>query len=305
MEIFGSLLSQMLFLFLCILIGFTLNRTHVIAGDMDMVESRLLTYVCMPAMVFQSFRNNCTPENLAENAGLLLVNAGIIFLCVLLGSFLAPKFTKNPYEQGIYRYSIYSSNYGFMGNAMVLGVLGEAMLYRYLIFTLPTSLFFYIVAIRWLMPWNSRFTFRSLVNPLMIALAAGLVFGLSGLPVPAFLDKTLSGLSACYSPLAMVMTGFVIGKYDLRALIRRKDAYVITGIRLLLIPLAMYGIARLIRLPHDAIVLTMFFTAMPCGINTIVFPAAYGQDETIGAGMAVVSNVLGLITVPLLISMVL
>ena len=52
-------------------------------------------------------------------------------------------------------------------------------------------------------------------------------------------------------------------------------------------------------------ILTMFFAAMPCGINTIVFPDAFGQDETIGAGMAVVSNVIGLITVPLLLSLVL
>ena len=47
----------------------------------------------------------------------------------------------------------------------------------------------------------------------------------------------------------------------------------------------------------------LIFTAMPLGLNTIVFPAAYGGDENIGASMAVISNVIGLVTVPLMMQL--
>ena len=51
--------------------------------------------------------------------------------------------------------------------------------------------------------------------------------------------------------------------------------------------------------------LMLFYSAMPLGLNTIVFPAAYGGDETPGAGMAVISNLVGIISVPLILSLVL
>jgi len=37
---------------------------------------------------------------------------------------------------------------------------------------------------------------------------------------------------------------------------------------------------------------------MPLGLNTIVIPAAYDSDTTIGASMALISNFLALITIP-------
>jgi predicted permease len=49
----------------------------------------------------------------------------------------------------------------------------------------------------------------------------------------------------------------------------------------------------------------MMFTAMPLSLNTIVYPAANGQDTTIGASLALVSNIVGLLTVPLILSLVL
>lgn len=47
----------------------------------------------------------------------------------------------------------------------------------------------------------------------------------------------------------------------------------------------------------------LFSAAMPLGLNTIVFPAAYGRDETPGAAMAVISNLIGIVTVPLILTL--
>ena len=46
--------------------------------------------------------------------------------------------------------------------------------------------------------------------------------------------------------------------------------------------------------------LVFFFTAMPLGLNTVVFPEAYGGNPETGASMALISNTLGVITIPLL-----
>ena len=41
--------------------------------------------------------------------------------------------------------------------------------------------------------------------------------------------------------------------------------------------------------------------AMPCGLNTIVFPRLVGEKCEIGAGLAFISSILSLITLPLLV----
>ena len=42
--------------------------------------------------------------------------------------------------------------------------------------------------------------------------------------------------------------------------------------------------------------------AMPCGLNTIVFPKLIGENCEIGAGLALVSNVLAIFTIPLCVA---
>jgi predicted permease len=47
-------------------------------------------------------------------------------------------------------------------------------------------------------------------------------------------------------------------------------------------------------------VLAFFAIAAPLGLNTVVFPEAYGGNPETGASMTMISHVLGVFTVPLL-----
>ena len=44
----------------------------------------------------------------------------------------------------------------------------------------------------------------------------------------------------------------------------------------------------------------MCFACMPMGLNAIVVPAGYGKDTTDAAGLALVSHLLSVITIPLM-----
>ena len=55
---------------------------------------------------------------------------------------------------------------------------------------------------------------------------------------------------------------------------------------------------------NDSIVmLTLCATAMPLGLNTVVFPAAYGGDTTPGASMALISHLMSIITIPIMFTL--
>ena len=298
-------LEQMLFLFLCILIGFALNRSKILPPDADVVISRLESFVFVPSVVLNSFRTYCTAENLLANARGLLFFILILALYIALAVLLAPRFSADKEEQGIYRYALAVTNYGFMGNAIVQGLLGDAMLFRYLILTIPVGIFGASAGIIWITAGKKKFSPKMLVNPMFIFMLIGMAIGLTRCPLPSFVNKTVSACAACYSPLAMVLTGFVIGKFDIARLFRRANVYLLTGLRLVLLPLGCLALCRMMKVDADVTALAMVFSSMPLGLNTIVFPAAYGGNETVGASMAVVSNLIGLLTVPLILSLAL
>ncbi len=101
-------------------------------------------------------------------------------------------------------------------------------------------------------------------------------------------------------PLAMILTGFVIGGYNLASLLRDKKIYAATFLRLVVLPALFVGILYLIGADKTALILTLFAFGTPLGLNTVVFPAAYGGDTSTGASMAMISHTLCIITIPLM-----
>ncbi|MBQ4051996.1 MAG: AEC family transporter, partial [Oscillospiraceae bacterium] len=272
----------------------------------DTTISRLINYLCVPALIINSFKTHCTPTNLVSNLSLILYCAGFITLTTIIAYILAPKFAQKEGEAGIYRYSIAVTNFGFMGNALVQGLLGEEMLFKYLVFCLPLNILVYSIGVGWLTgdKKGKKFSLKSLLNPTFLYMLIGMLIGLLQIPLPAFFGNALAACGNCFSPLAMILTGIVIGKFNLKGLVLRYRVYILTALRLVIMPLCIFGLTVLLKLPHEAQLLVMISQAMPLGLNTIVFPAAYGGDETLGASMAVISNVIGILTVPLMMSLV-
>ena len=101
-------------------------------------------------------------------------------------------------------------------------------------------------------------------------------------------------------PIAMVLTGFIIGNYSFKHLLTDKKVYIASVLRLFILP-AMF-ILLLNWLGADSVTLTMclFAFATPLGLNTVVFPAAYGGDTTTGAAMAMISHTVCVLTIPVM-----
>jgi len=57
---------------------------------------------------------------------------------------------------------------------------------------------------------------------------------------------------------------------------------------------------KLIGTPDSIILLALIAFCTPLGLNTIVYPAAYGGDTKTGAAMTMVSHLLSVVTIPLM-----
>lgn len=304
MQVFTATLNQMLVLLIFMALGFFLNKKRLLPLDDSVVLSKLETYAFVPCLVFSVFYKYCTVENFKQKWTYMLYGAAVMAVSLPIGIVLAKFFAKDGYLKKIYTYSFAVANFSFMGNAVVLGVFGEKVLFDYMIFTLPLNLYVYSIGTASLIPTEKggKLSVKTFVNPIFIALILGAVCGLLSVPLPKFITTAISSAGACMSPLAMLLTGFVIGEYSLKTLASDKKVYLASVIRLIILPSAFMAVLLLLKTDKDIIRVALCATAMPLGLNTVVFPAAYGGDTTPGAGMALVSHLISIITIPVMFS---
>lgn len=304
MQVFTSTLNQMMVLFIFMALGFFLNKKRLLPLDDSVVLSKLETYAFVPCLVFSVFYKYCTVENFRLKWTYMLYGAAIMAVSLPIGIALAKLFAKDEYLKKIYTYSFAVANFSFMGNAVVLGVFGEEILFDYMIFTLPLNLYVYSIGTASLIPTEGgkKLSVKTFVNPIFISLILGAFCGLLTVPLPKFITTAISSAGACMSPLAMLLTGFVIGEYSLKTLAGDKKVYLASVIRLIILPAIFMAVLLLLKTDKAIIRVALCATAMPLGLNTVVFPAAYGGDTTPGAGMALISHLISIITIPVMFS---
>ncbi len=304
-ETFIPTFNQMLVMLIFIVAGFVLNKMHVLNDDADKVMSRLENNLFVPALIINTFMTKCTVENIKASWKYIAYSAGLLVVAMLIAHFVSKLFSDNEYGIHIFEYALTFGNFSFMGNAVVLALLGEEMLFKYMIFTLPMNIVVYTWGTFILTPNDAEgrsFGIKRLINPIIISLVIGLVLGLTNAQqyMPYALKAALESASKCMSPVAMILTGFVMAYYPLKTLITKKRIYTVTALRLIVIPAVFLTLLKLINAPDEMLVLALFAYATPLGLNTVIFPSAYGGDTKTGARMASISHVLCIFTIPLM-----
>jgi len=303
MTVFIATLEQTGFLFLFILMGYLLARKKLIPDNSQAVLSKLENYVFIPALVLGTFIGNFTPEKITVAAELLLGSLGLGLIAIVL-SLLCVRFcSRDPYERSIYTYGLCFSNFGFMGNAVVSALFPDIFM-EYLIFTLPLWSLIYLWGVPVLLLGDSGSKptlaqrLKNFVNPMFVCTLLGMLIGILGIPVPEFIGSAVSAAGSCMSPIAMLLTGMTIARFDLKAVLGIKSVYLVAALRLLVYPLVFIGVMLLVPMEPVFATCALCSLAMPLGLNTIIIPSALGKDTKVASGMALVSHVLSCVTIP-------
>ncbi len=306
MDLFAPTLNQMIFLFAFIVIGYLLAKFRVVPRKSAGLLGKLENWIFIPALVMQTFINNFTVQTLGVTWKIFLFSFIVLAVVIVISLILCKFLTKDEYIKKIYIYSMCFANFSFMGNAIVKAIFPEVF-YEYIVFTLVLWIVIYLWGVpALLVSYGKKKSisqrFKSLLNPMFISMLIGMIVGITGLRLPSSVISVVDVSASCMSPIAMLLTGFAIAEINIKNTLTRANVYLISLLRLIVYPLAAIGIFALlpINIPNSYIVCAVCTIAMPVGLNTIVIPAAYGRDTSVASGMALVSHVLSIITIPIM-----
>lgn len=298
-EVLENTIGQLIILFGFILVGLLIGRLKLLPHDAAGTLSKMLTVFFMSALNFRTCAQNCKIENVTQYITYIGISAAVVLVLFLLSKPLSKMLAKQDSEIGIFSYALTVSNMGYMGYPMMEAMFGPEMLFKMMITGIPVNIYIYTLGMG--MMATGKVSFRSLINPVFISTVLGIAFGLSGLALPAAADSFLESAANCMSPVAMLVSGLVMSRLPFGKLFGDVRAYLVSFLRLILLPAAIVAVLYLLGVGAELLVIMLILYAMPIGMNTIVFPEAHGIDAVVGAKLVLVSNILCIVTIPVMV----
>ena len=303
--IFTTTLTQTGYLILLVAIGFVLKKFKILKEGAVHTLSSLETYLLIPGICLATFMKEFTVEKLAVAWKLVLGSVAVELILIALSFFLIRLFSKEKYLQRIYQYALLFANFGYFGNAVVSALFPEFFA-DYLIFTAVLWIGIAVFGAPILMDreckggTSVKQVLKSILNPMVVAMLIGMGIGLSGIKIPVFFQTAVDSLGACMSPIAMLLSGMIFAEVRLKKALTIPKVYVMTLLRLLVLPISFLAIARLLHLSNEFALLGVAAMGMPIGLNLIVIPASNGDVPEEASGMVFVSHLLSVVTIPFL-----
>ncbi|MCB1172132.1 MAG: hypothetical protein KDK39_01145 [Leptospiraceae bacterium] len=326
--------------FLWIGVGFLLARLRWLqASHFNFILQWLVVRTLFPLLIFSNIWRHLTMEQLPLTI-LLAVAASVMIVMAALTSIVVCRVFRPAYPR-IFQVAGSLHNYGFAVYPLVQSLLGAASLPLAFVFIVTCDVWFWIIGkgrltAHWAQSVNNEFrlpVLRAILSAPLVAVIAGLLFVISGwrdglaLEFPAW----LSGTAQAAIPMALISIGG-ISQNALRSqtpaitrLIQR-DTVLLLGLRQVLLPLCWGVILALIPLKSEVRVILAIEAVMPASLGIIFLVSLYTRPlsaprlaATVAADIAsqtdyqtglqfctrfsLISNLLGLITVPLWLSL--
>lgn len=292
-----TVFEQIIILLIFVGVGYILGKSGIVKNEHSKVLSSLLVYVFLPCNVIKTFTARFNISFLQSNWEDILISSVIMLVTAIGAHFIVKLITKNKYERSVYEYSVVVPNSGYIGIALATSVFSAAGLMSFMTMAIPLQIYIYTYGYAILT--KQGLNLKKLINPVIIATVLGIIFGLCNVKFPSLIDGVLDSSSACMAPVSMLLTGCIISEFKLKDMFSNIRIYPVIFLRILAIPL-LVGLVLSLFLKAETVAVAVLLYALPCGMNSVIFPKLVGEDCRAGAGISLISTLLSALTIPLI-----
>lgn len=297
MEIVTILIKQVFIMFVLMAIGFVAYRKQILSNQGTKDIGKLLLNVAIPMIVISNF---CV-EKSAEKTAELFESALLSFLCMALSVAFA--YLAYHKKDRIAEFSAAFSNAGFIGIPLVQAIFGSGAVFYISVMIVLINVLQWTYGVYTITDDKSVMDFKKIMkNPLILSVGIGIVIYFLNIRLPKIAMDIISSISAINTPLAMIVSGVYLAQSDLLNAMRKKDAWLLSLSRLIVIPLIVMLVFRFLPFGSTAMKLSILLAgACPVGSNVAVFAQQYDKDYRKGVEYVCVSTLLSILALPLVI----
>jgi predicted permease len=294
-----GVVSSLLPIFLLVGLGAALTAGGFLTPSFLRSLNRLAYYVGMPGLLFVG-----VSRATALDTRPLLMSAVVLgsSLFALVLAYPIARLVRLPHTSvGTFVQSAFRGNLAFVGLPIVLHVFArpdapaslDEIVPVVAMAIAPVMIAYNVLAVVVLVTSHQKINTQSLrfmarqvaTNPLVLAVAAGLVAALAGLRLPAPLETTLQALGGLAIPAALFGVGGTIVLAPLRE--RLAPAAVAAAIKIVVTPLCALGLTTLLGLSRlDAVLAVMLCTTPTAAASFIMSTQMRGDPALASSAIA-------------------
>lgn len=284
-------------------IGFIAKKFGITNEQADVALTQIILYITLPALILFSMDFSFSTALLQDFVWLIFLSVYTLSFACILAHFTSRKSKVSFEREGVYQGLIIFGNQGFLGYAVCFSLFSKEGVMYASIFNLFFLFLIWTYGIYLMTRKQSNFSWKMLVlNPGILATFIGLLIFILPFKFPLIMSKFLQSLGTPTTPLSMLLIGSLIAnikKDELFKICKDKDLWVITLIKLLVIPLFIFPVVFL-PVKFSILAIAILLSAMPSAPTTPIFAKKYGGDTFFGSVGVCISTLLSLFSLPLL-----
>ena len=296
------ILEKILSIFVIIAIGFAAKKVKVVDAAFLRGLSAFMMNIALP-FAFIASLDRSIPKSVLPELGMMAIWSIAIHGAAIGFAFVAYRRFPERQRKTLSFITVFT-NCAFMGLPVAQSVAGTKgvmfasiynVVYMVLIYTYGLSLFQEKAEKGQLK--------KILLNPGIIAITIGIILWFLPFSLPTFFVESVGLMAKLQTPLAMFIVGANIANIRIERILPEKALLVAIAVRLVGIPLAVYGIIKLTGSTGLAPGIALIMTAMPAGAQTVVVAESVGADSSFASKVVFATTILSVFTIPIFASL--
>ena len=292
------IIEQIVIMMALMAVGYVIYKIRMIDDYTTKQLSSLILYVVVPCIMLVSFTQEYSYDKFIGFFIALIASFVIIFIGIFAGRIILGK------DTGLEQYACGFSNAGIIGIPLVSSVLGT----DYVFYVSAFFAAFFITTWtygEYLIEGPGHVNLKKVItNPVVICTVVGIGLFVFNVKLPDILKSACNSIGGLNTPLGMMMLGTYIAKEDLGKMFKNKMCYLVSLIRLIIVPLICLFILKFVYVPFEQIKMVLLICACsPCAATLAMFSQMCGKDYSYGARMVSLSTLFSPVTMVFILSL--
>lgn len=303
MQNFLFSLNVTLPIFIIILVGGFLKHIGLLTEGFTTVADKFVFKVALPVQLFQDI---AAMDIRADFSGKFVVFCMIATTCMFAATWiLGAVFLKDKSMVGAFAQAAARGSAAILGIAFVENIYGDSGMTPMMIVAAVPLFNIYSVIILTVTSSEGKFNgalvkkllVGVVTNPIILGIAAGMVWSLLRLPMPVILSKSVHYIAITATPLALLVLGATFKGRE--ALQKIGPTIAAAFLKLVAIPAAIFPFAIHMGFRGSELVAIMIMLASPTTVTCYIMAKNMGGDDTLSASVVMTATLLSSVTLTL------
>lgn len=301
-----TIVTSVIILFALIFVGYFVGKIGWVRKESAPDLSALVLNVTMPVTIFLSIVSQTGSDSMGRDF-LIIPFIAIFHVCCILFGLLIVRLLHVPIEKrGTWMFNLVFTNNGFMGLPLALAVFGDRGLFIMVLGNMVSNLLLFSIGSKFLtehVPNADHISIKKMfLTNINFAVVAGLIFAFLHIPLPNIASNLLGYLGDISSGLSMLVVGLSLSRFSISVVFKDRRMFVLTVIRLLVIPLITIGVLKALPFKIDPMVeaILIMSAALPSAAAQSMIAEQYHGDVEASGQAVFLTTLFAVVTVPIM-----